>query len=183
MNPCKHFRRQRAGFVGNRCVGSRCDLMSGEAAMRLKKQKGVAAVEFALLVPVLLVIALGLAQLGWLLSNYVMVANAASAGARYFASQRGTTAPLTGTQTQVQTSAAVLNTGNLSITASVNGGNCTSDTACAADLTSAASGSAVATAAVTVTYSSFSPLFKGAFDGLYSMMPSALNATAVERVQ
>jgi Flp pilus assembly protein TadG len=153
------------------------------AAMTLKKQKGIAAVEFALLVPILLAIALGLAQFGWLLGNYVMVANAASAGARYFASQRGTTSPYTGTQTQVQASAAVLTTGNLSITASVNGGNCTSDTACASDLTSAASGAAVATAAVTVTYSNFSPLFKGALAGLYSMMPAALNATAVERVQ
>jgi Flp pilus assembly protein TadG len=154
-----------------------------EAVMTHKKQQGIAAVEFALLVPVLLVIALGLAQFGWLLGNYVMVANAASAGARYFASQRGTTTPYSGTQTQVQTSAAVLNTGNLSITATVNGGNCTSDAACAADLTSAASGSAVATAAVTVTYSNFSPLFKGALSGLYSMMPTALNATAAERVQ
>ncbi|KFX64998.1 hypothetical protein KBK24_0109035 [Burkholderia sp. K24] len=154
-----------------------------EAVMTHKKQQGIAAVEFALLVPVLLAIALGLAQFGWLLGNYVMVANAASAGARYFASQRGTSTPYSGTQAQVQTSAAVLNTGNLSITATVNGGNCTSDAACAADLTSAASGSAVATAAVTVTYSNFSPLFKGALSGLYSMMPTALNATAAERVQ
>ncbi|MFM0209119.1 TadE/TadG family type IV pilus assembly protein [Paraburkholderia sediminicola] len=151
--------------------------------MSLKRQKGVAAVEFAVVVPVLLVIAVGLAQFGWLLSNYVMVANAASAGARYFAAQRGTATPYSGTQTQVQTSAAVLNSGNLSITASVNGGNCTSDTACAADLTSAASGAAVATAAVTVTYSNFSPLFTGSLFGLFKMMPSALNATAAERVQ
>lgn len=178
MNSRKHYLRQCAGLVGKRC-----DFMSGVATMTLKKQKGIAAVEFAILAPVLLLIALGLVQFGWLLSNYVMVANAASAGARYFASQRGTTSPYSGTQTQVQTSAAGLSTGNLSITATVNGGNCTSDTACAADLTSAASGAAVATAAVSVTYSNFSPLFKGALSGLYSIMPSALNATAVERVQ
>ncbi len=35
-----------------------------EAVMTHKKQQGIAAVEFALLVPVLLVIALGLAQFG-----------------------------------------------------------------------------------------------------------------------
>jgi len=151
--------------------------------MTLKKQKGIAAVEFAVVAPVLLAIVLGLAQFGWLLGNYVMVANAASAGARYFAAQRGSTTPYSGTQTQVQTAGSTLTTGNLSITATVNGANCTSDTACAADLTSAASGSAVATAAVTVTYSNFSPLFKGALAGLYTMMPTALNATAVERVQ
>ncbi|MGF6571991.1 Flp pilus assembly protein TadG [Paraburkholderia sp. GAS333] len=151
--------------------------------MTLKKQKGIAAVELAITLPVLLLIVLGLAQFGWMLSNYMMVSNAASAGARYFAAQRGTTNPYTGTQAQVQTSAAVLNSSNLSITASVNGGNCTSDAACAADLTSAASGAAVANAVVTVTYSNFSPLFKGSLSGLYSMMPSALVATAVERVQ
>lgn len=151
--------------------------------MTLKRQKGIAAVELAITLPVLLLIVLGLAQFGWLLANYMMVSNAASAGARYFAAQRGTTTPYTGTQAQVQSSASIMNSSNLSITASVNGGNCTSDANCAADLTGAASGAALASAAVTVTYSNFSPVFKGSLSGLYSMMPSALNATAVERVQ
>jgi Flp pilus assembly protein TadG len=151
--------------------------------MTLKKQKGIAAVELAITLPVLLLIVLGLAQFGWLFSNYVMVSNAASAGARYFAAQRGTATPYSGTQTQVQTSASLLTSSNLSIAAAVNGGNCTSDSACAADLTSAASGATVSTATVTVTYSGFSPVFKGSLSGLYALMPSTLAATAVERVQ
>jgi Flp pilus assembly protein TadG len=150
--------------------------------MTLKKQKGVAAVEFALLIPLLLLIVVGVAQFGWLYGNYVMVANAASAGARYFASQRGTTSPYSATQTQVQTSAALLNTANLSIATAVNGTACTSDSGCATGLTSAGGTSAVGTASVTVTYS-FSPLFKGQLSGLYAMMPTKLNVTAAERVQ
>ncbi|NIF53394.1 TadE/TadG family type IV pilus assembly protein [Burkholderia sp. Ax-1724] len=151
-------------------------------ASALKKQQGVAAVEFALLAPVLLLIVLGVAQFGWLLGNYMMVANAASAGARYFASQRGTTSPYTATQTQVNASASLLKTSNLSIAASVNGTACTSDSACASGLTSAGGTSAVGTATVTVSYT-FVPIFKGSLSGLYAMMPTTLNASAVERVQ
>jgi Flp pilus assembly protein TadG len=151
--------------------------------MTIKKQKGAAAVEFALVAPVLLLIVLGVAQFGWLLGNYLMVANAASSGARYFASQRGTANPYSATQTQVQTSAGTLSSANLTIATSVNGATCTSDSTCASDLTSAGGTSSVGTASVTVTYTKFSPLFKGSLSGLYAMMPTSLVATAVERVQ
>jgi Flp pilus assembly protein TadG len=152
------------------------------AAMMKKKQKGVAAVEFAILAPLLLLIVLGVAQFGWMFGNYMMVANAASAGARYFASQRGASSPYTATQGQVQLSAGILNTAKLSIAMSVNGSACTNDSGCASGLNSAGGTGAVGTAAVTVIYT-FSPLFTGRLSGLYSMMPTALNATAVERVQ
>jgi Flp pilus assembly protein TadG len=143
---------------------------SRKATLR-HRQSGIAAVEFALLV-------LGIAQFGWLMANYVMVTNAASSAARYFASQRGTATPYTSTKTQVVTSAAYLATGNLSITTYVNGTQCTSDSDCATDLSAAANSPAT----VTVTYSSFSPLFKGKLAGLVSM-PASLNSTMVERVQ
>ncbi|MGF7129698.1 Flp pilus assembly protein TadG [Paraburkholderia sp. EB58] len=150
---------------------------SRKATLR-HRQSGIAAVEFALLAPPLLVIVLGIAQFGWLMANYVMVTNAASSAARYFASQRGTATPYTSTKTQVVTSAAYLATGNLSITTYVNGTQCTSDSDCATDLSAAANSPAT----VTVTYSSFSPLFKGKLAGLVSM-PASLNSTMVERVQ
>jgi Flp pilus assembly protein TadG len=143
-----------------------------------KRQKGIAAVEFALLAPPLLVVVFGIAQFGWLLANYVMVSNAAASGARYFASQRGSSTPYSATKTQVNASAAYLSPGNLSIATYVNGTLCTSDSDCQAALSSAASNPAT----LTVTYSSFSPLFKGKLAGLVGM-PAALNATVVERVQ
>ncbi|MEW6342815.1 MAG: TadE/TadG family type IV pilus assembly protein [Paraburkholderia sp.] len=148
------------------------------AAQGPKRQRGIAAIEFALLAPPLLAVALGMAQFGWLLGNYVMVANSASSAARYFASQRGTTTPYSSTKTQVNSSASYLSTGNLSITTSVNGTQCTSDADCATALASAAGDPAT----VTVTYSSFSPLFKGTLAGLAGV-PSSLNSTMVERVQ
>jgi Flp pilus assembly protein TadG len=147
-------------------------------ALAARRQRGIAAIEFALLAPPLLAIALGMAQFGWLLSNYVMVANAASSAARYFAAQRGTTTPYSATKTQVNTSASYLSTGNLSITTYVNGTQCTSDSNCATALSSATGDPAT----VTVTYSSFSPLFKGTLAGLVGM-PTSLNSTMVERVQ
>jgi Flp pilus assembly protein TadG len=151
-------------------------------AMRRKQQRGVAAVEFALFAPLLMVIVIGIAQFGWMFSNYVMVANAASSGARYFAAQRGTTNPFSSTQTQVGASAALLTTSKLTIAAAVNGAACSSDSSCAADLTSAGGTSAVGTATVTVSYT-FVPLFKGSLSRLYTMMPTSLSASAVERVQ
>ncbi|SDI09309.1 TadE/TadG family type IV pilus assembly protein [Paraburkholderia phenazinium] len=153
-------------------------------AARLRKtqrpgrQRGIAAIEFALLAPPLLVIVLGMAQFGWLLGNYVMVANATSSAARYFASQRGNSTPYSTTKTQVTTAASYLVTGNLSITTYVNGTQCTTDTECATALSTAAGDPAT----VTVTYSSFSPLFKGTLAGLVGM-PASLNSTMIERVQ
>jgi len=152
------------------------------AAMRLQRQRGVAAVEFALFAPLLLTLVIGIAQFGWMFGNYVMVANAASSGARYFASQRGTANPYSATQTQVGTSAALLTTSKLTIATSVNGAACSSDSSCAADLTSAGGTSAVGTATVTVSYT-FVPLFKGTLSRLYTMIPTSLSASAVERVQ
>lgn len=153
-------------------------LRESRSTQRHKRQRGIAAIEFALLVPPLLVIVLGMAQFGWLLGNYVMVANATSSAARYFAAQRGTTTPYSATKTQVNTSASYLSTGNLSITTYVNGTQCTSDSDCATALASAAGDPAT----VTITYSSFAPLFKGTLAGLVGM-PGSLNATMVERVQ
>jgi Flp pilus assembly protein TadG len=143
-----------------------------------RRQGGIAAIEFALLAPPLLVIVLGIAQFGWLLGNYVMVTNAASSGARYFAAERGAATPYTSTTTQVTTSAAYLTSGNLSITTYVNGTQCTSDSDCATALSAAANSPAT----VTVTYSSFSPIFKGTVAGLVGV-PTSLNSTMVERVQ
>lgn len=153
-------------------------LSKSRRAPRPNRQHGIAAIEFALLAPPLLVIVLGIAQFGWLLGNYVMVTNAASSAARYFAAQRGTSTPYSSTKTQVNSSASYLKTGNLSITTYVNGTQCTSDSDCATALASAASDPAT----VTVTYSSFSPLFKGTLAGLVGM-PASLNSTMVERVQ
>jgi len=163
----------------NACMGFRGLAASArlENVMRLKRQKGVAAVELAIVAPVLILILLGIAQFGWLLANYVMVANAASAGAQNFAAQRGSSSPYTSTQTQVDSSSALLTSANLAFTTLVNSSQCQSDTECATDL-SAAMGKP---ATVTVTYT-FTPLLKGSMFGLVSM-PGTLSNTVEVRVQ
>jgi Flp pilus assembly protein TadG len=149
----------------------------------MKRQKGVAAVEMAIILPVVLLIFLGLAQFGWLLMNTVAVTNAASAGARFFASQRGSATPYTSTQTQVQAAGSLLTSSDLTISTSVNGVACSDDTNCAAELASASSPSVNIPATVNISYSGFQSFFKGSYLGLNSMMPSTLTSSVTERVQ
>lgn len=137
----------------------------------------------ALVLPFLLLVFLGIVQFGWLLLNTVSVVSAGAESARFFASQRGTSTPYTSTQAQLRAAAAFLTSAGLSIVTTVNGVPCTNDTGCAAALAGASSPSVNIPATVTVTYSSFQPLFTGTLYNLNSMMPSVLTSTATERVQ
>lgn len=151
--------------------------------MMRKMQKGIAVVEFSLVAPVLVVLLLCLAEFGWLLVNTVMVMNVASSGARFFASQRGTTTPYTDTKTQIQKSAAYLTVANLSYSTSVGNAPCSADATCATDLSNAVLNGAVTNATVRVTYSPYKPLLVGSLPGIKNLLPSSLNFTVVERAQ
>lgn len=144
---------------------------------RRNKARGVAAVEMALVAPMLMLFALGIAQFGWLLVNYVVVANAASVGAQFFAGQRGASAPYSGTATQVSAVVGSLAT-TIQVIRSVNGTACTTDSDCESDLNSAQG----EPAAVEVSYR-FTPLYSGNFMGIGSMMPASIDCTSVARVQ
>jgi Flp pilus assembly protein TadG len=150
---------------------------SPEMSMKRKRQRGAVAVELAIVAPVLLITLLGIAQYGWLLANSMMVASAASAAAQNFAFQRNTSTPYSSTLTQMTGSSALLKSANLSLSTSVNGAQCISDSACASELTNASG----EPAQVTVTYT-FTPLLKGSVFGL-ATMPSTLSTTEVDRVQ
>jgi Flp pilus assembly protein TadG len=150
--------------------------------MKRRRQEGVVALEMAIVTPLLLLIGLGMIQFSWLLANYMMVTNAASTGAQYFASQRGTTTPYSSTQTQVSSSASYLNMSRLTVATTVNGTACTSDSGCATALSAATSASSPVAATVSVTYT-FKPLVGGNIFGLAAMMPATLNSTVAERVQ
>ena len=154
-----------------------------EKVMKLKRQKGGAVVELALVTPLLLLMGLGLIQFGWLLTNYIMVSNAASSGALYFAAQRGNSTPYTSTQTQVTSSAAYLTSANLTVSTRVNGTACASDSSCSSALSAATSASSPVVAAVSVTYNNFSPLIGGSLFGLAAVVPSSLSSTVQARVQ
>lgn len=145
--------------------------------MQRKRESGIVAVELALAAPVLIAIVLGIAQFGWLLANSVMVASAASAAAQNFAFQRGTTVPYSSTQTQMTSSSSWLKSQNLTLSTSVNGTPCSTDTSCATALT----GGTGQAAAITVAYT-FTPLLRGSIFGI-AAMPSTLTTTVVARVQ
>ena len=107
---------------------------------------GVSAVEFALIAPVLLTIVLGLCQFGITLSNYITLTGATQAGALLFGVSRGAGTPMTSTVDQIESSAPNLTPADLTITLSVNGTACSSDSACATALSAAAGKPAAVTA-------------------------------------
>jgi Flp pilus assembly protein TadG len=117
-------------------------------ARAVRDDSGVAAVEFAMLVPVLLLIMLGGLVFTIALQNNLLVANAADVGAFQLTLSRGATTPYTSTINAINGAASALNTANLKITLTVNGTSCTSDVTCQTAL----SGAASKQAGVSITY-------------------------------
>ncbi|CAE6713084.1 TadE/TadG family type IV pilus assembly protein [Paraburkholderia domus] len=150
--------------------------------MKRKNQRGATAVEFALVLPILLALLFGTVQFGWLMNNYLALTNAASLGAHLLASERGYATPYSDTQRAILASTPAL-TSALTISMSVGGTSCTSDSTCASALgTSTQAPAAGTVASVSLGYT-FLPLFTGALYSLKSIMPSSLTATMSELVQ
>ncbi len=98
-------------------------------------EKGAAAVEFALIGPLFITIMLGAFQFGLAFYNFLQVGNSVSVGARTFAMARGNASPYTSTTSAMQSASASLISGNLTITLSVNGTACSTDSTCETALT------------------------------------------------
>ena len=96
----------------------------------------MAALEFALLVPALVLIIFGGIQFGFTLNNYSALASATRAGARQFALSRGDATPMTDTKNQIYGVAPNLTKASLTISLSVNGTACASDASCSTALVS-----------------------------------------------
>ncbi len=88
----------RSGALVARAVNVLAGTMGRKRAVR--DTSGVAAVEFALLVPVLLAILVGMFVFGVALNNYVILTNAAQGGALQFAISRGASTPWTNTRSE-----------------------------------------------------------------------------------
>jgi Flp pilus assembly protein TadG len=71
------------------------------ADTKRKDQRGGVAVEFALVLPLLLAILFAVFQFSWYITNYLMLTDAAAVGAHVLASERGYTKPYTDTQTAI----------------------------------------------------------------------------------
>jgi Flp pilus assembly protein TadG len=156
---------------------------------RSNRQRGVAAVEFALGLPVLLFMMFGIVQVGAWMSNYVVLTRAASAGARLLASERGFSAPYTDTAGTVSSVTGSLPGTLTTIISVANSGGTTTcagasaNTTCATALGTISQPPPAGTmASVSLSYH-FVPPFSGTLYGLASIMPSTLSASASVVVQ
>lgn len=58
--------------------------------MKIKRnEKGASAVEFAIILPVLMTIIWGIIEYGWIMTNWIIIANATSEGARAAITENG----------------------------------------------------------------------------------------------
>ncbi|MGH6846156.1 MAG: TadE family protein [Methylocella sp.] len=99
-------------------------------ARTVRAASGTVAVEFALIGPVLVLAMVGMFVFGVALNNWVILTNAAEAGAIQFAYSRGNSAPYTLTTAAITAAAPTLTPASLTITMSVNGTACASDATC-----------------------------------------------------
>jgi Flp pilus assembly protein TadG len=81
----------------------------------LHDERGQSMTEFAIVLPILVVILLGIAQFGIAFNNYVTLTDAARAGARTAAVSRNVADPVGAATTEVRASASNLNQSNLSV--------------------------------------------------------------------
>lgn len=107
---------------------------------------GIAALEFALISPVLLAILLGMFSFGVAMKDYLVLTSAAGQGALTFALSRGTTTPYATARAAILAAAPTLTPASLAVTIKVDNVVCASDAACS---TAQVAGKS---AAVTATY-------------------------------
>src|ERR1700693_2969434 len=100
-----------------------------------RDKRGTAALEFALVAPVLFLLILGITRFGITLNNYEMLTGATEAAARQFSMSRGTATPSSSTTTTLNNAASNLTPASITVTMKVNGVACSGDSACQTALT------------------------------------------------
>jgi Flp pilus assembly protein TadG len=109
-------------------------------------RRGVVALEFVLVAPVLLLLLFGILYLGIALNNSLVLTAAAAQGAQTLSFGRGTSSPYSTAATAINSAAANLNTSQITRTVTIGGSSCNSDSGCNTLLT------AGAVASVALTY-------------------------------
>jgi Flp pilus assembly protein TadG len=150
--------------------------------LKRARQHGGVSVEMAFVTPVLLAMLFGIVQFGWLFNNYVTVTNAATMAAHQLASERGYSTPYTDTKNVVTSETSSLFS-TPTITMSVGGTACSSDTTCATALGSSTQAPAAGTQATVALSYSFKPLLSGTLYSLGSIMPANLKSSMSDYVQ
>jgi Flp pilus assembly protein TadG len=121
----------------------------------LRKEQGQSLVEFALSLPVMLLIVTGIASFGIAMNQYLMLTNATNSAARQLAINRGlTTDPCQLASSTVYGAAPLLTQASLSFTLVLNGTTYSGTSCSSSNTTTGAAGnlSQGSTAKITVTY-------------------------------
>ena len=90
--------------------------------------------EFGLIAPLLLMMLMAIIQFGITLNNYLELTDGVRVAARSFAISGTSTTPMTAATNAADASAANLTASKISLTFSVNGTACSTDSACASAL-------------------------------------------------
>lgn len=120
-----------------------------------QEQNGSSLIEFALVLPVMLMALMGIASFGVVLNNYTSLTNATSVAARQLALSRGqTTDPCKLASAAVESAAPLLTSSNMAFTTTINGTVFTGATCSSSSTTTGAAGDMVVDTTVTlkVTY-------------------------------
>ena len=94
----------------------------------LRCRSGIAALEFAIVVPLLLLLMLGVGKFGIAIKDYLILTAAAQQGAQTLALSRGTTTAYTNATTAIDNAAPTLVATDIGVTMTVNGTACTAAT-------------------------------------------------------
>jgi Flp pilus assembly protein TadG len=128
------------------------DLGPATRRRRSRADSGAAAAEFALILPILMMLVFAITALGLVLYNYEMLTGGVRAASRNFAISRGTTTPWSTTQSVLEQDSPGLDRTTLgrAMHLFVNGTECTTDALCAAAMVSGATGAVTATYPCTI---------------------------------
>ena len=145
-------------------------------------EAGQGLVEFAFVVPILLVIMLGVVQLGWIFTSQIGVTNSIREAARYAATQRTVSVTQAGTnKTATDGQLNLIMPRNVNFYGSANVSTASTSYCEYVD----PKGDYAVRARVTVQYRHplFIPLITGILDGIDGVTDNALLATAVEEMR
>jgi Flp pilus assembly protein TadG len=137
-----------------KCQGAAMNMMKRARAVRDGEQ-GSSLIEFALVLPVMLMVMMGIATFGIALNNYTSLTNATSVAARQVALSRGqTTDPCSLASTSVYNAAPLLTKSDYTFALSLNGTKYSGTSCSSASTTSGAAGNMTegSSAILTVTY-------------------------------
>ncbi|MGC1375828.1 MAG: TadE/TadG family type IV pilus assembly protein [Anaerolineales bacterium] len=117
----------------SKAIGSTLNFL----AKAVKRNEGASAVEFALVLPILLTILTAIMAFGITFNNYEQLTDGVREAERVFAISRSSTTPYTLATTALQTGTPGLTFKNIKPTFTVNGAPCASDAGCVTALSGA----------------------------------------------